>query len=173
MIGDEAFFMAEPGIAIAQEPSAPGDLQRPARCANTPAGEASAGLPDAETLAALGSLPRVPAGPKPTSPPPERCAAELGALRGRIFTAIRNGEFMLLPNLLPVYGALLESIVTNSSTDSEAIHRAEADHSLFFEQLKATLFTNRIQMRLELERVKASRQYAFDAPGESADGWRG
>lgn len=100
-------------------------------------------------------------------------APELGALRGRIFRAIRDGDYMLLATLLPVYGAKLETLVTSPHADPDALHRAAADHTTFFEQLKAALVTNRIQVRLELERVKASRQYANEAPEEVASGWHG
>ena len=136
--------------------------------------DAGRAFPVTEALTELGPLSDALAG-KPAAPPAAAgCSApELGAMRGRIFGAIRNGDYILLATLLPVYSAKLEALVTGSHADPDLLHRAEADHTAFFEQLKAALVTNRIQVRLELERVKASRQYATEAPEEVASGWHG
>ena len=127
-----------------------------------------------EALTGLGPLSHALAGRLAAPQAAAGCSApELGALRGRIFSAIRNGDYLLLTALLPVYSANLEALITGSHADPDVLHRAEADHTTFFEQLKAALVTNRIQVRLELERVKASRQYAIEAPKEVASGWHG
>ncbi len=136
--------------------------------------DAGRAFPATKALTELGPLSHALRG-KPAAPQEAAgCSApELGALRGRIFSAIRNGDYILLATLLPVYGAKLEALVSGSHADPDILHRAEADHTTFFEQLKAALVTNRIQVRLELERVKASRQYATEAPEEAASGWHG
>jgi hypothetical protein len=44
---------------------------------------------------------------------------------------------------------------------------------MFFEQVKAVLVTDRIQLRLELERVKASRRYGREGARSARTGWEG
>lgn len=127
-----------------------------------------------EALTDLEPLSRALAGPfSEAQPRTELDALELDALRSRIFSEIRQGNFAPLVNLLPDYRTILEGVVAHRAPDSDALRRMEADHAAFFEQLKATLAMNRIQTRLELERIKASRQYMAPLPEEPTGGWQG
>lgn len=100
-------------------------------------------------------------------------AVGLGRMRDRIFAAIQNADFGSLQNLLPEYGASLKTLLSENLMDPSSVERLEGDHQRFFEQLKASLITNRIQIRLELERVKASRLYADEAPPGGGASWQG
>lgn len=97
----------------------------------------------------------------------------LDALRGQIFSTIRSGDFASLPTLFPGYGVMLKDLVEESAADAGRRERLEVDHETFFEQLKAALITHRIQMGLELERIKASKHYTAEASNEFAGDWQG
>lgn len=97
----------------------------------------------------------------------------LDALRGQIFSKIRGGDFASLPALFPGYGVMLEALVEESAADAGRRERLEVDHETFFEQLKTALITHRIQVRLELERVNASRHYTAEASNEFVGDWQG
>ncbi|MDZ7639335.1 MAG: hypothetical protein U5J83_13960 [Bryobacterales bacterium] len=113
-----------------------------------------------------------PAQPSPAQPSTPT-AVTVGALRGRIFSALKSNEFAALRQLLPEYGEALEYLVQDASADRSTVQRLECDHKNFFEQLKAALITNRIQIRLELERVKASQLYAEAEPADRGGSWQG
>ena len=97
----------------------------------------------------------------------------LDALRGQIFSTIRGGDFRLLPALFPGYGVMLKALVEESAADAGRRERLEVEHGTFFEQLKTALINHRIQMRLELECVKASRHYTAETSNEFAGDWQG
>lgn len=99
--------------------------------------------------------------------------AALDALRSHILGTIRDGDFRSLPTLFPGYGVMLEALVQESAADAGRRERLEIDHETFFEQLKTALITHRIQIRLELERVNASRHYTAEASNEFAGDWQG
>lgn len=98
---------------------------------------------------------------------------DLGALRGEIFAALKSDELTALRTLLARYGDTLESLANHLRTDASALVRLESEHKMFFEQLKATLVTNRIQLRLELERVRVSQRYGIGEQAQATEVWEG
>lgn len=164
--------MKEATIAAAPDVGTPGGGHR--RETEDAASSASVASPLEDALTDLKPLSHALSGQSRAQEAGAKCGSpELGALRVRIFGAIRDGNFVLLQSLLPGYSAMLETVLADSAADPDALRRVEADHVTFFEQLKATLVTNRIQTRLELERVNASRQYEARTPVESDGGWQG
>lgn len=166
--------MKELTIAAAPDVDTPGVGHRRETGDAASSGTASAASPLEDALTDLKPLSHALSGQSRAPEPGAKCGApELGALRARIFSAIRDGNFVLLQSLLPGYSAMLETALADSAADLDALRRVEADHVTFFEQLKATLVTNRIQTRLELERVNASQRYEARTPVESEGGWQG
>lgn len=83
----------------------------------------------------------------------------LARLRGRLLQALSREDFRTVKQDLPQYQELLEQVVRQGSMNPERLSRLEAEHQRFHEQLRATLLTTRITLRLELERVRAAQQY--------------
>lgn len=108
------------------------------------------------------------------SPPPVGFTlVDLGALRSQIFAALKSDDLTALRTLLARYGDTLESLASDLCADASAFVRLESEHKMFFEQLKATLVTNRIQLRLELERVRASQRYGIGEQAPATEVWEG
>lgn len=90
-------------------------------------------------------------------------AAALPKLRSAMLKAVRDEDYLTLQALLPEYQTSLEAAaVPAKNLTPDRLLRMETEHARFHEQLRATLMTTRISLRLELERVKASRQYQSD-----------
>jgi hypothetical protein len=100
-------------------------------------------------------------------------AVELGGVRGGIFRRLQDGDLDGFQEDLLRYAAMLRQLVESALGDLSELSRLESDHRIFFEQLKATLVTNRIQLRMELGRVKASRRYGRDGAVPVRAGWEG
>jgi hypothetical protein len=101
-----------------------------------------------------------------------RCA-ELGGIRGEMFRHLREGAVRSFRDQLPQYAGTLERLLRAAAGNPVEQLRLESDHRMFFEQVKAVLVTERIQLRLELERVKASRRYGREGASPARSGWEG
>lgn len=100
-------------------------------------------------------------------------AVELGGLRGWIYRRLQAGDLDGFQEDLLRYTAMLRQVLEGALGDLSELSRLESDHRMFFEQIKAMLVTNRIQLRMELERVKASRRYGRDGATPVRPGWEG
>jgi hypothetical protein len=101
-----------------------------------------------------------------------RCA-ELGGIRGEMFRHLREGAIHSFRDQLPQYAGTLERLLRAAAGNPVEQLRLESDHRMFFEQVKAVLVTERIQLRLELERVKASRRYGREGARSVRTCWEG
>ncbi|MCZ2154629.1 MAG: hypothetical protein LC114_12120 [Bryobacterales bacterium] len=79
-------------------------------------------------------------------------------LKEQILQAICGGCIPPVANLISIYGATLQSLL-ECPTTRDMVPELESRHTAFFEHLKALLFASRIETRLELERMRATRQY--------------
>lgn len=100
--------------------------------------------------------PDAPPGPDAPLPP------SLPRMRARLLEALNREDFRTIQRELPHYQELLEAAARSGVMSPERLARLELEHQNFHEQLRATLLTTRIALRLEIERVRASRQYAED-----------
>ncbi len=96
----------------------------------------------------------------PESEGPSNAVHALARLRGKLLQAINQEDFRTVQQELPSYQDLLEQVVRHDSLPPERLARLESEHQRFHEQLRATLLTTRIALRLDLERVRAAQQYA-------------
>ncbi|MCU0932727.1 MAG: hypothetical protein MUE43_13215 [Serpentinimonas sp.] len=105
--------------------------------------------------------------------PPSETVHALARLRGRLLQALSNEDFRTVKQELPGYQELLQQVVQQGSMNPERLSRLEAEHQRFHEQLRATLLTTRITLRLELERVRAAQQYITNESAADAIDLRG
>ena len=108
-----------------------------------------------------------------TKPDLEHSSYTLPRLRAKLLDALRREDFRTIQQHLPRYQQLLQSAVENESLSPDRVERMEAEHRRFHEQLSASLLTTRISLRLEIERVKASRQYVADTTSSEGIDLRG
>ncbi len=99
--------------------------------------------------------------------PPEQ-AHSLPRLRARLLEALNREDFPTIQRELPQYQELLEEAARSGTMSPERQARLESEHQRFHEQLRATLLTARISLRLEIERVRASRQYTSGSDAHEA-----
>ncbi|MCW5962593.1 MAG: hypothetical protein KIT83_01035 [Bryobacterales bacterium] len=103
----------------------------------------------------------------------EAVPLSLPRMRARLLEALNREDFRTIQRELPHYQGLLEADTRNGVTTPERLARLEAEHQRFHEQLRATLLTARISLRLEIERVRASRQYAEEDSAPDAVSFHG
>lgn len=94
-------------------------------------------------------------------------AAESGVrtlprIRARLLEALCREDFRTIQQELPHYQDLLEKAARSGAVTPDRLARLESEHHRFHEQLRATLLTTRIRLRLDLERLTVARQYLDD-----------
>jgi hypothetical protein len=92
----------------------------------------------------------------------------LPSVRVRILEALRREDVDTIRQELPHYQDLLQQAIEQSPTSAERMMRLEAEHQRFHEQLRASLLTMRIALRLDLERVRAAKQYQSSGKASAA-----
>lgn len=86
-------------------------------------------------------------------------ARTLPRVRARLLDALRREDFCTIQAELPAYQELLVQAAEAGGLSQERLARLEAEHHRFHEQLRATLLTTRIRLRIDLERLIGARLY--------------
>jgi hypothetical protein len=97
--------------------------------------------------------------PGATQPRSTDSSRTLAAVRSRVLTALRNEDPETVERELPIYQQLLAEALQKPSLSPSQMMHMETEHHRFFEQVRASLLTMRIAIRLELERVRVSKHY--------------